>query len=96
MVGTLWVVDALFAFANAGAKALHLHWGLGGDPSGELGQPNVGVMTNFYYDVGFSDHSRNVRQAAQVDACHTSLPCWHVRNIINEAKPCKAWLQWLP
>lgn len=51
MVGALWVADALFAFGLAGAKAFHLHWGIGGDPSGSLGQPNTGVQTNFLLDV---------------------------------------------
>lgn len=51
LVGALWVTDALFAFSNAGAKAFHLHWGVGGDPSGTLGQPNTGVQTNFHFDV---------------------------------------------
>lgn len=49
LVGGLWVADALFAFAKAGAKAFHLHWGIGGHPTGQLGQPNTGVQTNFYY-----------------------------------------------
>jgi hypothetical protein len=51
LVGALWVADALFAFSSAGAKAFHLHWGLGGHPSGTLGQPNTGVQTNFHFDV---------------------------------------------
>lgn len=46
MTGAFWVADALFAFANAGARAFHLHWGKGGDPSGDS-QPNTGVQTNF-------------------------------------------------
>lgn len=50
MAGTLWVADALFAFANASAQAFHLHWGLGGLPY-EGGSPNVGVQTNFDYNV---------------------------------------------
>ena len=50
MAGTLWVADALFAFANAGARAFHLHWGLGGLPY-QGGSPNVGVQTNFDYNV---------------------------------------------
>jgi len=27
MVGAFWAADALFAFANAGARAFHFHWG---------------------------------------------------------------------
>lgn len=50
MAGALWVADALFAFANAGARAFHLHWGFGGLPF-EGGAPNVGVQTNFDYNV---------------------------------------------
>jgi len=50
MAGTLWVADALFAFANAGARAFHLHWGHGGLPY-QGGSPNVGVQTNFDYNV---------------------------------------------
>jgi len=46
MTGAFWVADALFAFANAGARAFHLHWGKGGEPSGNS-QPNTGVQTNF-------------------------------------------------
>jgi hypothetical protein len=49
MAGTLWVADALFAFASAGARAFHLHWGHGGLPF-EGGAPNVGVQTNFDYN----------------------------------------------
>ena len=49
--GAMWVADALFAFAQAGARAFHLHWGLGGHPSGSLGQPNTGVQTNFHFNV---------------------------------------------
>lgn len=48
-VGALWNVDALLAFANAGASGFHFHWGYGGSPDGG-GQPNVGVQTNFYAD----------------------------------------------
>jgi hypothetical protein len=44
--GAFWVADALFAFANAGASGFHLHWGKGGEPSGNS-QPNTGVQTNF-------------------------------------------------
>jgi len=56
MAGTLWVMDSLFAFSRAGARAFHLHWGLGGAPgkdalSGTLGQPNTGVQTNFHFHV---------------------------------------------
>jgi hypothetical protein len=50
LVGAFWVADSLFAFANAGAKAFHLHWGKGGTPSGDS-QPNTGVQTNFVKDV---------------------------------------------
>eukprot|EP00878_Enallax_costatus_P022038 GHUV01023362.1.p1 GENE.GHUV01023362.1~~GHUV01023362.1.p1 ORF type:complete len:113 (-),score=15.11 GHUV01023362.1:293-631(-) len=50
MAGTLWISDALFAFANAGARAFHLHWGYGGVPF-DGGAPNVGVQTNFDYNV---------------------------------------------
>lgn len=50
VVGAFWVADALFAFANAGAKAFHLHWGKGGEPSGNS-QPNTGVQTNFEWKV---------------------------------------------
>jgi hypothetical protein len=52
MAGTLWVTDALFAFAAGGARAFHLHWGHGGLPY-EGGSPNVGVQTNFDYNVRF-------------------------------------------
>lgn len=50
MAGTLWVADALFAFAANGARAFHLHWGHGGLPF-QGGSPNVGVQTNFDYNV---------------------------------------------
>lgn len=50
-MGALWVADALFAFANAGATAFHLHWGVGGSPTEDLGSPNTGVQTNFAYNV---------------------------------------------
>lgn len=50
MAGTLWVADALFTFAANGARAFHLHWGHGGLPY-EGGSPNVGVQTNFDYNV---------------------------------------------
>lgn len=50
MAGTLWVADALFAFAAGGARAFHLHWGHGGLPF-QGGSPNVGVQTNFDYNV---------------------------------------------
>lgn len=50
MAGTLWVTDALFAFAQGGARAFHLHWGHGGLPY-QGGSPNVGVQTNFDYNV---------------------------------------------
>jgi hypothetical protein len=49
MAAALWVTDALFAFAHAGARALHYHWGHGGLPF-EGGSPNVGVQTNFDYN----------------------------------------------
>eukprot|EP00775_Hariotina_reticulata_P002235 gene2235-2547_t len=57
MAGTLWVMDSLFAFSKAGARAFHLHWGVGGAPgkdalSGTLGQPNTGVQTNFHFHTG--------------------------------------------
>jgi hypothetical protein len=51
MVGTFWTTDALFAFANAGALGFHLHWGRGGEPSGD-NPPSVGVQTNFILKVG--------------------------------------------
>lgn len=54
MAGTLWVADALFAFAAGGARAFHLHWGHGGLPY-EGGSPNVGVQTNFDYNVSCPD-----------------------------------------
>jgi hypothetical protein len=50
MTGALWVADALFEFARAGAAGFHLHFGIGGAPDGSLGQPNTGVQTNFYYE----------------------------------------------
>jgi hypothetical protein len=50
MAGTLWVADALFTFAANGARAFHLHWGHGGLPY-QGGSPNVGVQTNFDYNV---------------------------------------------
>jgi hypothetical protein len=50
MVGTFWTMDALFAFANAGALGFHLHWGRGGEPSGD-NPPSVGVQTNFILKV---------------------------------------------
>lgn len=53
MAGTLWVTDALFAFAQGGARAFHLHWGHGGMPY-EGGSPNVGVQTNFDYNVSWA------------------------------------------
>jgi hypothetical protein len=46
MVGTLWCIDALMAFARAGAIGFHFHWGFGGLP-GQGGSPNTGVQTNF-------------------------------------------------
>jgi hypothetical protein len=51
MAGALWVADALFEFARAGASGFHLHFGVGGAPDGTLGQPNTGVQTNFYYEL---------------------------------------------
>jgi hypothetical protein len=50
ITGALWVADALFEFARAGAAGFHLHVGVGGAPDGSLGQPNTGVQTNFYYE----------------------------------------------
>jgi hypothetical protein len=50
MVGAFWTIDALFAFANAGALSFHLHWGKGGEPSGD-NPPSVGVQTNFILKV---------------------------------------------
>lgn len=50
MAGTLWTADALFAFAAAGARAFHLHWGKGGEPNGDA-PPSVGVQTNFDFKV---------------------------------------------
>ena len=47
MAGTMWCVDALFAFARAGAEGFHFHWGFGGRPV-HGGQPNTGVQTNFW------------------------------------------------
>jgi hypothetical protein len=49
MAGTLWCLDALFAFSRAGASGFHFHWGFGGRPV-DGGQPNTGVQTNFYDD----------------------------------------------
>jgi hypothetical protein len=51
MTGALWVADALFEFARAGAAGFHLHFIVGGAPDGTLGQPNTGVQTNFYYEL---------------------------------------------
>lgn len=48
-MGALWVADALFEFAKAGAASFHLHWGVGGHPAQHLGSPNTGVQTNYYY-----------------------------------------------
>jgi hypothetical protein len=52
MAGTFWVLDALCEMAKAGAAGFHLHWGIGGAPDGTMGQPNTGVQTNFFYQVG--------------------------------------------
>ncbi|WIA13252.1 hypothetical protein OEZ85_006841 [Tetradesmus obliquus] len=51
MVGAFWTIDALFAFANAGALSFHLHWGNGGQPNGD-NPPSVGVQTNFILKAG--------------------------------------------
>lgn len=64
MVGTFWTIDALFAFANAGAVAFHLHWGKGGDPAGD-NPPSVGVQTNFILEVGTTHTGR-----ATLHLCH--------------------------
>lgn len=74
LIGGLWVADALFAFARAGAKGFHLHWGIGGHPTGDLGQPNTGVQTNFYYKYKNATYEFKQLQALRVDASKLEKP----------------------
>ena len=83
MTGALWVADALFAFANAGARAFHLHWGKGGDPQGDS-QPNTGVQTNFILqvrlDLASGQHHEqhqhhNMTLIAACITCSTAFAC---------------------
>lgn len=75
LAGGLWVADALFAFANAGARGFHLHWGKGGTPSGDS-QPNTGVQTNFDMKVsGSRDHMRTSSAAQRMPPMHVLRAC---------------------
>eukprot|EP00882_Tetradesmus_deserticola_P012264 GHRQ01012998.1.p1 GENE.GHRQ01012998.1~~GHRQ01012998.1.p1 ORF type:complete len:237 (+),score=52.89 GHRQ01012998.1:871-1581(+) len=74
LVGGVWVPDALFAFARAGAKGLHMHWGVGGDPIRNLGQPNTGVQTNFYYTYKNLFYEHKQLQAMRVDISKLQRP----------------------
>lgn len=76
MAGTLWVADALFAFAANGARAFHLHWGHGGLPF-QGGSPNVGVQTNFDY---------NVRSTDAVCLSWPGYACFCLMNLLNSTQ----------
>ncbi|WIA29580.1 hypothetical protein OEZ86_012072 [Tetradesmus obliquus] len=73
MTGTLWVADALFEFALAGAAGFHLHFGVGGAPDGSLGQPNTGVQTNFYYETA-GGARREFKELAALQINPAALP----------------------
>jgi hypothetical protein len=73
MVGTFWTMDALFAFANAGALGFHLHWGRGGEPSGD-NPPSVGVQTNFILKVMTLHLHQDLKLTFKL-CCIVALPC---------------------
>jgi hypothetical protein len=56
----------------------HLHWSIRDAPDGTMGQPNTGVQTNFFYQVGNErlDYTQlKPRGVSAAGVCHIVCVC---------------------